>query len=49
MSLEATSEEMIASIATGKGTITFVNPDIALGGAVRNNALYPLYLIVTYL
>jgi len=33
-------KEMIASIITGKDTITFSNEDLPLGGIVKNNALY---------
>jgi len=40
VSLEATLEEMIASIISNKGTITFSNEDLPLGGSVHNNALY---------
>jgi len=40
VSPEVTPEEMVASIITGKGTITFPNEDLPPGGLAHNNALY---------
>jgi len=40
MSSEATLEEMIASITSGKGIITFSGKDLPPAGLAPRNALY---------
>jgi len=40
---EATTKELIVFIITAKGTITFSNEDLLIGGPQQNKALYLLW------